>query len=315
MTRMRGDVVFRVYGVHAGRDHDNFFGAFRTRAEAEREIAKLEAKEMHGRNWAAQYHDQGFVIREHVVETDFEMPPRPKPRDAFFVEFARSPNAPGHWDSTRVEVFRRGAGAAAADHERVCGYVRDHAMFETFEPFRQGTRELALISRAYTRTAVLDLRSGEVIAEETESTPGGGFCPVGFYVPDWWDVHDASIIPGSEYWDADNEWPVGDFGFVWGCHWGDDTSWKVQHLDLRRVQEGILMRDDRFGYVELATGRYTSPCLSPTADPATPSRPPGFISVRRHAGVTRVRFDVELDFDLDSGRVDESQHAALKRSD
>src|SRR5206468_249746 len=125
-------------------------------------------------------------------------------------------------------------------------YERNCGMLQTFEPFRQGKRELALISREYTKTAVLDLTSGEVIAEESESTPGGGFCPVGFYVPDWWDLNDGSVIPGSEYWDDDNEWPTGDFGFVWGCYWGDDTSWKVQYLDLCCVQEGVIAREERF---------------------------------------------------------------------
>ena len=62
---------------------------------------------------------------------------------------------------------------------------------------------------------MLDLASGKVIAEEAQGGPSGtGFCPVGFYVPDWWDVNDGSKIPGSEFWDADDEWPVGDFGFV-----------------------------------------------------------------------------------------------------
>ncbi len=307
---MHGDIVFRIYGVHAGRDKDSFFGAFRSRAEAERQIAALAAKEMHGENWARRYHDQGFVIREHVVATDFEPPPRPKPRDAYMIEHTAVPNAPGTWDSTRVEVFRR-RGPTAREH--VCGYTRDHGLWQTFEPFRQGNRELALVSLAYTRTAVLDLRTGQVIAEETEASPGGGFCPVGFYVPDWWDVNDDSVIPGSEHWDADREWPTGDFGFVWGCHWGDDSSWKVEYLDLSRVQDGILIRDNRFGYVAMATGRYRSPCVA--GDAATrPSPPPDFIELHRHAGVTKVRFALELDFDLDSGRVDAEQHAALVRA-
>jgi len=31
------------------------------------------------------------------------------------------------------------------------------------------------------------------------------------------------------------EWPSdGAFGFIWGCVWGDDASWKVQYLDLSR---------------------------------------------------------------------------------
>jgi hypothetical protein len=42
-----------------------------------------------------------------------------------------------------------------------------------------------------------------------------------------------------------------DHGFVAGCLWGDDTSWKIQYLDLSRAGEGIIRRDDRFGYIEL----------------------------------------------------------------
>ncbi len=305
---MRGDIVFRVYGVHEGRAADSYFGAFRTRAEAEAEIAKLGARETQGQNWAARYHNKGFVMREHVVATDFEIPSRPKPRDKYIVHASAKPNAPGTWDSTLVEVLMRNETSAP---KRMCGYERNYGMLQTFEPFRQGKRELALISREYTKTAVLDLTSGEVIADESESTPGGGFCPVGFYVPDWWDLNDGSVIPGSEYWDDDNEWPTGDFGFVWGCYWGDDTSWKVQYLDLRRVQEGVIARDERFGYVRLATGRYSSPCLNAGAVDGGPSRPPDFIEVSRGAGEIRVRFAVALDFELGSGRVSAKQIGKL----
>jgi hypothetical protein len=38
---MRGDVVYRVYGVHEGRAKDVFFGAFRSHVDAEAEVAKL----------------------------------------------------------------------------------------------------------------------------------------------------------------------------------------------------------------------------------------------------------------------------------
>ncbi len=44
------------------------------------------------------------------------------------------------------------------------------------------------------------------------------------------------------------------WGFISGCHWGDDSSWKVQFLDLSRASEGILVRDQRFGYIELPSG-------------------------------------------------------------
>jgi hypothetical protein len=300
---MRGDIVYRVYALHEGREKDYFFGAFRSRSDAENRIAELRAKEMNGRNWAEQHHNKGFVIRETVVEIDFEIPSTPKPRDKYAVKCSRKSNGPGVIESTVVEVFRR--PSSAGDPEKVCEYERNLFMLQTFEPFRQGDREFALISRDYTRTAVLDLQSGSVIAEETDEPgmpPGAGFCPVGFYVPDWWDVNDGSIIPGSEYWRADHEWPSGDFGFVWGCVWGDDSSWKVQYLDLSRVQQGVIRREERFGYVELATFGYTSPALSLDPIPPPQSRPPHFISVSRYNGETQVTFAVRMGFDLASGK-------------
>lgn len=42
-----------------------------------------------------------------------------------------------------------------------------------------------------------------------------------------------------------------DFGFMAGCIWGDESSWKIQYLDLSKVEKGILVREERFGYVEL----------------------------------------------------------------
>ncbi len=295
---MRGDIVHQVYGVHEGRGQDVYFGTSRTRSEAEAEAEKLKARDMNGRNWAEQYHNRGFVIREVAVETDFELPSRPKPRDKYAVKVTQT-SPPGTWTTITVEVFRR--GVETAELERICQYDRRYSMLHTFEPFRQGDRDLALISRDYTSTDVLDLTTGEVIAEEPKST--GGFCPVGFYVPDWWDLHNERTIPGSKYWGPDLEWPTGNFGFVWGCHWGDDSSWKVQHLDLSRVQQGVITRDDRFGYVELANGRQRPPWLD--LDARGPSAPPPFIRVSRHAGEMQVSFDVEMEFDLTSGKARE----------
>jgi hypothetical protein len=244
---MRGDVVYRVYGLHEGREEDLYFGTFRSRSEADAEIAKLLCvAEMNGRNWAKQYHNKGFVVRETVVTVDFEIPSQPKPRDKYVVKGLPT-NRPGTWDTTIIEVFRRTSPSGGL--EKICEYERNYSLLRTFKPFRQGSRDFALISRDYTRTAVLDLESGSVIAEEMEepgASSGAGFCPVGFYVPDWWDVNGGSVIPGSEYWSADREWPNGDFGLVWGCYWGDDSSWKVQYLDLSRVQQGVVRRDERF---------------------------------------------------------------------
>ncbi|HMP81757.1 MAG TPA: hypothetical protein PKA41_03510 [Verrucomicrobiota bacterium] len=296
---MRGDVVHRVYGVHEGREADVCFGTYRSVAEAKEAIDRLLRG--HGKSWAQKYHDKGFVIRETLVETDFQIPLLPKPRDKYVVKTVAKPNRPGTWDSTIVQVFRRVPGGG--ELEQICEFERNYSLLQTFEPFRQGGREFALISRSYTKTAVLDLASGQVIAEETEGSPGAGFCPVGFYVPDWWDIHDGSIIPGSHHWNSDKEWPRGTFGFVWGCHWGDDSSWKIQYLDLRSVEAGVIKREERFGYVELATHGYLSPSLNPTLTTADkPSAPPPFISIERYEGDTRLRFAVEMGFELDTGR-------------
>ena len=296
---MRGDVIYRVYGVHDGRAKDTFFGAFRTVAEAEARVGHLCRREMHGRSWAEQYHNRGFVIREAVVETDFEIPSRPKPRDRYFVRGTAKESRPETWAITTVEVFRR--ANEGGQPEKVFEFERNYGLLQTFEPFRQGDREYALIAPHYTATSVVDLASGCVIA--TESVSSAGFCPVGFYVPDWWDQHDGSIIPGSEHWDEDDEWPRGEFGFVWGCVWGDDSSWKVQLLDLTEIRSGVIRRVERFGYVELATDGYRSPCLS-SDDSMAPqeSEPPQFIKLERWGGKTKVTFSVEMQFDVASGQ-------------
>ena len=300
---MRGDIIYQVYGMHEGRKEDVFCDAFHTLQDAQAEVEKLEAREMNGRSWAAQYHNKGFAIREQVVDTDFEVPSRPKPRDKYVIKALPKPN-PGAWDSTIVEVYRRNITTGIL--EGVCEYERNYRILQTFEPFRQGNREFALISRDYTRTCVLDLTSGEVIAEESlDNAPGSGFCPVGFYVPDWWDVNDGSIIPGSKFWNTDDEWPIGGFGFVWGCYWGDDTTWKVQYLDLSQVQQGIIRHQERFGYIELATNGFESPCLKLDLGGLDNSSPPHFINLWRENGDTKVTFAVEMRFDLDSGVADD----------
>lgn len=309
---MRGGIVYCIYGVHEGREKDSFLGAFLTTAEAEARIAELCAREMNGRNWAEQYHNRGFVIREAVVQTDFEIPPRPKPRDRYFVRGTPKEYRSDAWAGTVVEVMRR--ADTGGEPKKVCSYERNYGLLHTFEPFRQDGREYALVSPQYTGTSVLDLATGRVIAEEPVSP--GGFCPVGFYVPDWWDVHDGSVIPGSEYWKADLEWPTGRFGFVWGCVWGDDSSWKLQYLDLTGIKSGVIRRDERFGYVEVMTNGYRSPCFDPEIAPATRgSNPPPFIQVRREVGKTSVTFAVEMEFDIDSGRPKEWQRLRVANSE
>jgi hypothetical protein len=257
-----------------GKLHD--WGARRTRAEAQ----ALLNERTTGKNadWASKYHKRWW-IEEIDTTGQFVLPSRPSPREKFSTRLTEVATGEGTWNTLRVEVLDD-AGRAIAAYDR--NYPN---LYQTFEPFRQGDRLFALFSSDYTATSVMDLATGEVIA--TEEPHGGGFCPVGFYVPDWWDVNDDSILPGSLSWKPEDELPKGDFGFVWGCVWGDDSSWKVQYLDLSGVQQGKIARDERFGYLPLAT------------DPGR--HPKEFIQCWFGGGKTRVTFSVLSTFDLQSG--------------
>lgn len=69
----------------------------------------------------------------------------------------------------------------------------------------------------------------------------------------------AYIAEKEKYAKENSEWyernPIisqfAKFGFVSGCVWGDDGSWKIQFLDLTKADQGIIVRDARFGYLEL----------------------------------------------------------------
>ena len=260
------------YATYASGRRVRAFGARRTRAEAEallaESIRKVEAAG--GRN-------ERYWIEEIDTTGLWQPPAQPKPRDRYSTRVTTA-SAPGTWTKVHVDVL---------DGETViASYDRNYSMLRTFEPFRQGDHVFALISTHYTATSVMDLHTGQIVA--AEEPVGGGFCPVGFYVPDWWDLHDGTKLPGSMYWrPADDEWPAGDFGFVWGCIWGDDSSWKVQYLDLSQVADGVIRRDDRFGYLKLAT------------DPKL--QPRDFIRCSSWEGERRVQFYVENNFNLTTG--------------
>lgn len=272
-----------IYDVVADRDDGQVhsFGARRLREDAEAHLAEERAR-YDGSSW------RNFRIEEVDTTGLFETPSRPTPRERYSIRVAQT-SPEGSWTKVSVEVL---------DGERLVGsYDRNYAMLRTFEPFRQGDRDYALISPNYTATSVMDLQSGEIIAGE-EPSPGG-FCPVGFYVPDWWDVHERAegygTLPGSRGWSSDYEWPTGDFGFVWGCVWGDDSSWKVQYLDLSRVREGVLMREERFGYLILDTGE--------AEGRETWRDAREFVQLWSYDGVRRVEFRTRQAFDLDSGKL------------
>lgn len=168
-----------------------------------------------------------------------------EPLGGYSIRVSKIESKLGYWNKNRVEVLK--------DGEYIGEYIRNYdAMYNTFHPFKQriGTeiKEYALISDDYTRTAVLSLPDCNIIAAEEANAYG--FCPVDFFVPyedpyQW--LENGKII-------GDYEGIPGTFGFVAGCHWGDDSSWKIQYLDLSRLAEGVIVRKDKFGYISLPRG-------------------------------------------------------------
>ena len=169
---------------------------------------------------------------------------------------------PGNWNSIRVGVFR----SEGESEEQIGEYTRNYPnLFRTFYPFRKNEVDYALYSPDYTVTRVLELPSCKDIGGEEPNS--FGFCPVDFYVPSFIErewikgnrIGDKFVVkePGAENLVASAySKPVSPvlyypFGFVAGCIWGDDTSWKVQYLDLELVEKGTITRDERFGYIKL----------------------------------------------------------------
>ena len=169
--------IYEVRATHDGKVSS--FGVRLTLVEAQAllEESRARVEAVRGRN------DHYWI---ETIDTTglFELPSKPTPRDRYTTRVTRT-SPEGVWTTVHVDVL---------DGDRVvAGYDRNHSMFGTFEPFRQDDGEFALISPHYTATSVLDLTTGEIVAGE-EPDPDG-FCPVGFYVPDWWDIHDGSIPP------------------------------------------------------------------------------------------------------------------------
>lgn len=165
------------------------------------------------------------------------------------------PTRPGAWNGHDVEVFRNG--------KKIGQYFYNYSSFHrTFYPFIQDGHEYALVAMNYTCSSVIDLQdSCKKIADEGPNS--FGFCPVEFYVP-----------PEAK----------GRFGFVSGCVWGDDHSWKIEFVDLRNITKGILKVDSRFGYIEIPSNQtleqsilYVDPEVGDPADPENYS--PAYVKI------------------------------------
>jgi len=161
------------------------------------------------------------------------------------------------------------------ENKAIGSYERNYAAFseETFEPFELNGKWYALYSRDYTATRIMSLPG--CVDLGGEDGQADGFCPAELYVPRFKSVSHTFKSgrkletlefegeaekygteggnPDGTSWTA-SAWQSLEIGFVAGCLWGDDTSWKLQVFDLSRASEGKLARTERFGHLQLARG-------------------------------------------------------------
>lgn len=173
--------------------------------------------------------------------------------------------SPGGWKGLRIGIFL----VSPEGEEQIGEYTRNYdELYRTFCPFKKGDKDYALYSPHYTATRVMELPScRDIGGEEPHSV---GFCPVDFFVPCYiLEEHKSpdgriKVSPRNEpdeetMQDSTHSKVISPrlyypFGFVAGCIWGDDSSWKIEYLDLSAVEKGEIHRDARFGYIEMPDG-------------------------------------------------------------
>jgi hypothetical protein len=165
----------------------------------------------------------------------------------FTVKITKQPTKPGYWEYLLVEIFDGGM--------KVGEYQRNYpSLYNTFHPFQKAGKYYALYSPNYLYTRLMSLPDCKDIGgEDKENTPyASHFCPTGYAIP-FGAYYNDGPTPEASNRQVKRDFDA-EFGFVCGCIWGDDGSWKIQYLDLSEADSGVIRRDDRMGYIELLNG-------------------------------------------------------------
>lgn len=186
-------------------------------------------------------------ITGKIIEHNYEHTP-------FSIVAEECSHGKGYWTTWKVTVKKY--------NKVIGGYTRGyHGYVETtFHPFMIDNEWYALYSDDYTTTKVARLKNKfePWCGEEGHSF---GFCPVEFYVPRFFKIISTTGTTEnktpfeyySQYYSINNVgFKYTSYGFLSGCIWGDDSSWKVKFIDLSEIHNKKLIIDDRFGYCELA---------------------------------------------------------------
>ena len=225
------------------------------------QIRKLDGKVLFMHNKIAEGHRQGDVVEvsvtipksdiivkindaryivtiESIIDDVFEHHEMVEGIDGgiaekYYIKASTISTCPECWNKLKVEIYQRNEDETAT---KIGEYERGYSnFFNTFVPFIQHGKEYALYSDDYTRTRVMTLPDCKDLCGEEGCA--FGFCPVDYYVP-----YDPEL--GIH----------GEFGFVSGCIWGDDSCMKIELLDLREISQGKFIRKPAFGYLELPDG-------------------------------------------------------------
>jgi hypothetical protein len=200
-------------------------------------------------------------------------------------------NGENYWKYLNVGVFKLENETEEQIGEYKRNY---HGLFNTFCHFQKDGKDFALYSPDYTVTRIMELPTCKDIGGEEPNPggfcPTDYFVPTYIEQETSWETVSArgkiggdtskrrlnnpekeDLVESSESSEF-NYQGTGElckittinrpltslnyyqFGFVAGCIWGDDSSWKIQYLDLSKVEKGILEREERFGYIELLEG-------------------------------------------------------------
>lgn len=175
----------------------------------------------------------------------------------------------------------------------VFSYIRNYPEFsvQTFHPFKHKGEWYALYSKDYTCTRVAKLTPNGMVDWCGEEPNSGGFCPTDYYVPRYkltkysfrgepLEVehfeNDYSEKELDEYYEmgpdklSDKEEYCGEhycnYGFLSGCIWGDDNSWKIRFIDFSELENQVLKIEEKFGYFELPPELNLRECIKNSSE-------------------------------------------------
>ena len=200
-------------------------------------------------------------------------------------------NGANYWKYLNIGVFKVENEVEEQIGEYKRNYS---SLFNTFHHFKKDGKDFALYSPDYTVTRLMELPSCKDIGGEEPSAggfcPTDYFVPTYIEQETSWETVSArgkiggdtskrrlnnpdeedltESIENREFAYQGTSEPCKittinrpltplnyyQFGFIAGCIWGDDSSWKIQYLDLSKVEKGIIEREERFGYIEMPNG-------------------------------------------------------------